>query len=100
MHVSLNKSSGQTSLGSEDLLSAWDGVGEWMAWAQGPGDSLDGCIVGLCGLLFLFLLGLHCCTGFSLVVASWGYSSFAGGELLIAVISPVVELRLQGIPAQ
>ena len=37
------------------------GVGEWMAWAQGPGDSLDGFIVGLCGLLFLFLLGLHCC---------------------------------------
>ena len=94
MHVSLNKSSGQTSLGSEDLLSAWDGVGEWMAWAQGPGDSLDGCIVGLCGLLFLFLLGLHCCTGFSLVVASWGYSLVAVLQLLIAGASLIEEPRL------
>ena len=29
-----------------------------------------------------------------------GLLFIAGGELLIAVISPVVELRLQGIPAQ
>ena len=27
--------------------------------------------------LFLAVLGLHCCMGFSIVVESWGYSSFS-----------------------
>ena len=41
--------------------------------------------------LFLAVLGLHCCSGFSLVVASRGYSLAAGCEFLI-----VVQHRLLG----
>ena len=29
------------------------------------------------------VLGLHCCTGFSLIVASWAYSLVLVSELLI-----------------
>ena len=32
---------------------------------------------------FLAVLGLHCCTGFSLIVASWAYSLVLVSELLI-----------------
>ena len=41
--------------------------------------------------LFLAVLGLHCCTGFSLIVASWGSSLVLMSELLIAATAPVVE---------
>ena len=41
--------------------------------------------------LFLAVLGLHCCTGFSLVVVSRGYSLVAMHRLLIVVASLVVE---------
>ena len=44
--------------------------------------------------LFLAMLGLHCCVGFSLVVASGGYSLVAGHGLRIAVASLVVAHRL------
>ena len=49
-------------------------------------------------LLFLFLavLGLGCCRGVSLVVASRGYSLAAVGGLLTAVVSLVAEHRLWG----
>ena len=49
-------------------------------------------------LLFLFLavLGLCCCMGVSLVVASGGYSLAAVGGLLTAVVSLVAEHRLWG----
>ena len=40
------------------------------------------------------VLGLHCCTGFSLAVASRGYSLVAMSELLIAVASLVAKHRL------
>ena len=40
------------------------------------------------------MLGLHCCSGFSLVAASGGYSLVAVCGLLIAVASLVVEHRL------
>ena len=36
--------------------------------------------------LFLAVLGLHCCAGFSLVAASGGYSPAAVSRLLIAVV--------------
>ena len=45
--------------------------------------------------LSLAVLGLSCCVGFSLVVASGGYSLRAVCGLLIAVASLVVEHRLQ-----
>ena len=44
--------------------------------------------------LFLTVLGLRSYVGFSLVVASGGYSSFTVCRLLIAVVSLVVEHRL------
>ena len=50
--------------------------------------------------LFLTVLGLHCCQGFSLVADSGGYSLVAVRRLLIAVASLVVEHRLQSMQAQ
>ena len=44
--------------------------------------------------LFLSVLGLHCCTGFSLVEASGGYSLVVVCRLLIVVASPVANDRL------
>ena len=44
--------------------------------------------------LFLAVLGLHCCMGFSLVAASSSYSLVAVHGLLIAVASLVVKHRL------
>ena len=41
--------------------------------------------------LFLAVLGLHCCAGFSLVAASRGYSLVTAHKLLIVVASLVVE---------
>ena len=41
------------------------------------------------------MLGLHCCTGSSLVVASKGYSLVAMHSLLIVVVSLVVEHGLK-----
>ena len=46
--------------------------------------------------LFLAVLSLHCCTGFSLVAASGGPSLVAVRRLLIAVASPFSEHGLQG----
>ena len=43
--------------------------------------------------LFLAVLGLCCCVGFSLVVASWCYSLVVVCRLLIAVASLVAEHR-------
>ena len=40
-------------------------------------------------LLFLTVLGLHCCAGFSLVGESEGYSLVVAHGLFIAVASPV-----------
>ena len=42
------------------------------------------------------VLGLHCCTGFSLVVVSRGYTLVAVSRLLIAVASLVAEHELSG----
>ena len=44
--------------------------------------------------LYLAVLGLHCCSGFSLVVASGGYSLGAVHGLLIVVPSLVADNRL------
>ena len=44
--------------------------------------------------LFLAVLGLGCCAGFSLVVASGGYSLFVVLRLLIGMASLVAERRL------
>ena len=41
------------------------------------------------------MLGLPCCTGFSLVVASRGYSLVAVHRLLIVVASRVVEHKFR-----
>jgi len=46
-------------------------------------------------LFILAVLDLHCCTSFSLVVASMGYSIVSLGRLLIAVVSLVAEHRLK-----
>jgi len=43
---------------------------------------------------FFAVLGLHCCTGFSLVAVSGGYSPAAVCRLLIAVASLVAKHRL------
>ena len=43
------------------------------------------------------MLGLHCCSGFSLVVASGGYPLVAVLRLLIAVAFLVAEHRLKGL---
>ena len=53
-------------------------------------------IVSIC--LFLAMLCLHCCAGFSPVVASGGCSLAAVHGLFTAVVS-LVEHRLQGAPA-
>ena len=42
-------------------------------------------------ILFLAVLGFHCCTGFSLVAVSGGYSLVEVRERLIAVASLVAE---------
>ena len=42
------------------------------------------------------MLGLLCCTGFSLVAASGGYAPVAARRLLVAVASVVVEHQLDG----
>ena len=49
-----------------------------------------------CNLIYLLLavLGLRCCSGFSLVVASGGYSLFVVLRLLIGMASLVAERRL------
>ena len=44
--------------------------------------------------LFLAVLGLHCCVGFSLVVANWGCTLVVVCRLLIAVASLAAEYRL------
>ena len=44
--------------------------------------------------LFLAVLGLHCCVGFSLVAVNGGYSLVAVHGLLTAVASLVGEHRL------
>ena len=44
--------------------------------------------------LFLAVLGLHCCSGFSLVVTSRGYSLVAVHGLLIVVASLAAEYKL------
>ena len=55
-------------------------------------DLLKKIIVFIC--LFLPVLGLHCCAGFSLVAVSGGYCLVAVLRLLTAVASLVVEHRL------
>ena len=42
-------------------------------------------------LLFLTMLGLHCCSGFSLVLVSRGYSLVAGHRPLIEMASLLAE---------
>ena len=49
--------------------------------------------------LFLAVLGLHCCMGFSLAVAGGGYSLVAVHVFFIVVSCLVAEHRLQGIQA-
>ena len=46
-------------------MGSWD-LGAYLPNGQGLSGSLTH---------FLAVLGLRCCMGFSLVVASWGYSS-------------------------
>ena len=46
--------------------------------------------------LIFFVLGLHCCAGFSLVVASGGYSPVANHRLLTVVASLDAEHGLSG----
>ena len=48
----------------------------------------------MCFLLFMAMLGLHCCTGFSLVGANGNYSLVAVHRLLIVVASLVAGYRL------
>ena len=100
MHVSLNKSSGQTSLGSEDLLSAWDWGGGMDGLGSGPW-RLTGWIHSRSMWTFIFVsAGSSLLHGLFSSCGELGLLFIAVGELLIAVISLVVELRLQGIPAQ
>ena len=65
-------------------------------WFQASGfqncERIDVCFFFVC--LFLAVLGLHCCVGFSLVVASGGYSLNAVPGLLIVEASLVMERGL------
>ena len=56
--------------------------------------SLDSFFFKACIYLFLAVLGLHCCAGFSLVAASGSCSLVAVGRHLIVVASLVAEHRL------
>ena len=47
--------------------------------------------------LLMTVLGLHCCTGFTLVAASRGYSLVAVCRLLSAMTSLVTEHGLWGM---
>ena len=49
------------------------------------------CLLILFIYLFLAVLGLHCCAGFSLAADSRGYSLYVARGLLTAVASPVTE---------
>ena len=49
--------------------------------------------------LFLAVLDLHCCTGFSVVAESGGYSLVAVLRFLIVVASLVAERRLESFQA-
>ena len=49
--------------------------------------------------LFMAVLGLHCCDGFSLTVVSGDYSLVVVHWLLMDMVSLVVEHRLQGARA-
>ena len=49
--------------------------------------------------LFLAVLGLQCCAGFSLAVADEGYSLVAACGVLIVVASFIVEHGLQALRA-
>ena len=44
--------------------------------------------------LFLSVLGLCCCAGFSLIAESWSYSLAVVRRLLTMVVSLVAECRL------
>ena len=57
-------------------------------------------IIYICINLFITGLGLRCCVGFSLVVASGGYSSAVMSCFLVAVASLAAEhgaLRVRGL---
>ena len=51
-------------------------------------------------ILFIYLylagLGLHCCTGFSVIAANGGYPLVAVDRFLIVLASLVAELGLKG----
>lgn len=61
-------------------------------------DTLDGKFVFCFFNLYLAVLGLHCCKGFSLVVA--GYSLLVVCWLLTAAALRIAEDRLKGAWAQ
>ena len=71
------------NVGGKGLLPGW-GAKIPHALRHGPKIQLFVC-------LFLTVLGLHCCAGFSLVSASRGSSPVSVHWLLIAVASLVVE---------
>ena len=47
--------------------------------------------------LFMAVLGLCCCVGFSLVAVSWVYTLVIVHGLLVAVVSLVAELGAHGL---
>ena len=49
--------------------------------------------------LFVAVLGLHCCVGFSLVAASGGYFLVVARGLLTGVASPIENHRFWGMRA-
>ena len=76
--------------------AVWPWVCSWLLWASGAffyyGYSLF--LFLFCFVLFLAVLGLCCCAGFSLVAATKGCSLVAVRRLLIMVASLVAEHRL------
>ena len=70
----------------------------WILTTRLPGNSHQGPVffflIIFIYFFFLAVLGLHCCMGFSLVVASGGYSLVAVHGLITAVAFLVVEHEL------
>ena len=92
-HVFTSEVSDLQSFGHQGLVS-WNTIFPQMAQGCGGGDSflddLSAFHVFVC--LFLAVLGLRCCLGFSPLVAIGGYTRVVVHRLLIAVASFAVEL--------
>ena len=90
MHFSTYESSVDSKLEKRDSQATV----RWLFWKSGPKRRADVLHNFYLFVLFLAVLGLHCCVGFSLAVVSCGHALLAVHGLLIAVASLVEGHRL------